>query len=480
MKKIFILAMSIILMFTAVNAENILTYENYMDKIKNNLPELDKYEVDVEKAKNSIYGAEGIDDFILDSSLNYIKEKGYQTYSDLRGVNFSTKITKKLRDYGTSVYSSLGYSRSEVEGEEKVVTSIQNGQPVYGSMDYSSDRYNPELEIGFIQPLLYNAKGILDRFSIENARINYEMEQIKRDINIRNVLNYYKKLYFEWIAKNMMLDMMKESLENVKQIRSLVEDKFQSGLVDRDDLERSKSRVINYRKQVLNYQMQLDTIEKELGVIIELDGYKPDYKKFDMFFNEACSLCQRENNVVPFEKTQNYEIIKKSLERLGLVKKISENKTLPKLNLVGNIALKTQENSFSDSMTEMNDIDYQFGISLNLPVENQQAKSEYIDSELSIERLNYELKETKNNYRSNLARILEHIKGKSQMMRYIDENISVLESEYETEREKYERARFELQFLLDTENNITDEKRNKIATKNDLIELYLDYMTLTK
>ncbi len=480
MKKLFLILFVFLLVFHLAFAEEILKFENYMDKIKKNLPQLDIYNVDVKKAKNNIYGAKGIDDYMVDGNLNYIKDTGYQTYSDMRGVNFSTKISRKFKGSGTSIYSTINYNRSEIEGEEKVITSIQDGQPVYSSLEYSRDRYNPEIEIGFMQPLLYNAKGIIDRFPIKNAQLNYEMEKIKRDISKKNTLNYYKKLYFDWIAKNKTLELMNESLENVKRIKELVEDKYKSGLVDRDELEKANSRVINYKKLVLNYRMMLDIIEKELQVLIDIESYKPDYDKFDKLFNRACSLCKNKKSTVPFENTQNYKIIKKSLERLGLIKKISKNKTLPELNLMGNIALKTMEDKFSDSLTEMDDLDYQFGLSLSLPVKNYKAKSEYIDSKLSIERLNYELKESKNNYKSSLNLVMEKIEGKSKMMDYIEQNISTLKKEYETEKEKYERARFQLQFLLDTENNITDERRNKISTKNELIGLYLDYVSLTK
>jgi hypothetical protein len=62
----------------------------------------------------------------------------------------------------------------------------------------------------------------------------------------------------------------------------------------------------------------------------------------------------------------------------------------------------------------------------------------------------------------------------------IKENIvGALKSQYQTENKKYLQARLDLFYLLETDNSITNEEIALLRLKNQLIDLYFDYLTLT-
>jgi len=478
MRNIFIFLLLFLLNIQVYTQDKIIKYNEYLSRIKENLPELKSLNIDLKKADNNIYKSRTINDYHLEGNINYFNDTGYQDYDSLEGINLSAKISKKYLPLGTSIYSVLKYSKTRVEGERQIIQEIVADIPVYKKQEFENNYFSPELEIGFTQPLLYNMKGIIDKYVINNSKYNYEIAKIQLQINKNSILNYYKKLYFNWIARYKNVQLIKNTLKNANKIKELVEDKYNSGLVDLDELERANSLVVSYKKQLLNYQMLLDLLEKELNVIINITNYKPNLNLYDSFFNKACSLCQNDIET-PFNKTNNYYIFEKSLEKLGLLKRVNKNKTLPELNIVANMKLKSKENSLNDSINKLNDIDYQFGLSLNLPVNNYQAKGNLIDTKLSIEQLEYELEENKNMYHKQVESILEQIESKRKMIGYIKENIDILNSEYETEESKYEQARLTLQVLLDTENKITNEKINFLTTKNELINLYLDFINIT-
>ena len=58
------------------------------------------------------------------------------------------------------------------------------------------------------------------------------------------------------------------------------------------------------------------------------------------------------------------------------------------------------------------------------------------------------------------------------------ESLNSLNSRYSTEKSKKRQARFELKSLLETENQITNEKIDIMKMNVGIIILYLDYLNI--
>jgi len=72
------------------------------------------------------------------------------------------------------------------------------------------------------------------------------------------------------------------------------------------------------------------------------------------------------------------------------------------------------------------------------------------------------------------------LNGYKELIATHNKNLQALISQRQTERKKYEQARLDLQYLINTENSIAMEKLTLLQLKVGLLGYYIDYKDLTE
>jgi hypothetical protein len=83
-----------------------------------------------------------------------------------------------------------------------------------------------------------------------------------------------------------------------------------------------------------------------------------------------------------------------------------------------------------------------------------------------------------NRYKKNLTNIISLIHLNREALGYKKSNIISLTSKLRTEKKKYNMARLNLSYLIDTENSIARERIEELLIKKRLITLMFDYRDL--
>ncbi|MFW5771431.1 MAG: TolC family protein [Spirochaetota bacterium] len=454
------------------NNKETLTYESYLEQVQAKLPEIKTNLLQVKKSENTLNRAKKVHDTTLTGSTQYYRQKEYTTGATIfdidhtEGYNAYTGIERIIAPTGTRISAGINYSQTSMKG-------TLSSQPQ--SVTY--DTYQPSVTASITQPLLNNAFGILDRYAENDALMKLEIQKLQREEDDRSVMNYYRKLYFDWLFFTRAAEIMAETINNALSLESTVRRKARAGLAENDDIQNAHSSVLQYKTQLEQYRMQLNSIEKELGIYIEMEKYRSDRKQMEEMFQRAVEY---NYSTVSYDTTTTSQILRKNIEKMKYSLGVKQNSSLPSLNLVGSVTRKNYDETFSGATEQLDDTDYSIGFEFSYPLGNHNAEADIEEARLALEELEKQHQSSANSYLKRLNSLLESVEGYRQVIQTREENLNTLKSQLQTERKKYAQARLDLQYLIATENSIASERLTILEQQLQIIGLYIDYRDLTK
>jgi outer membrane protein TolC len=438
-----------------------VSYKQFLENIELQLPELRKNRIQVEKAKNTLYGAGSAEDINLSAESGYAKTDVFTQGNALEKKDYTAKIglTKKIAETGTEISTGAGYDRIEYEAE--------------GSAAY----HYPSLYLKFSQSLLKNAFGIVDRYAVNNAKMQYDIEKLREIETNKTDTNYYKKLYFTWIEYREELELINSYITGAKKIEDTVKSRFKSGMVNSADLYSASAIVLKYQIVYEELKTDMNALNAELNIFFKEKNIEPDHDEFSAFYTASI---KSKYPGIPFDRTRNAEIFRLTKNNLKYAADVSENKLLPQLDLVGEYTKKSADLSFSKSAENLNSTDYYLGFSFTHPLQNTESRSILEESKLAIAEINSEYSISDNSYKKSLDAIISRQKDTERILNLREKRIEILTGKYRFELQKYQQGQLDLQTVIDTAIDVTNERISVIQLKKQIIGNYIDYMDLTE
>ncbi|MEJ5362528.1 MAG: TolC family protein [Spirochaetota bacterium] len=473
---IYFVLLSILVIFSgsqvsAQEKQNIISYEQFLLIIKEKLPEIKNNTIGVQRAYNQLEQAKSVDDTNLIAKADYSRQKMYTTGKSLYEPDYKqsyygyTGIEQTLTSTGTRVSLGLEYNSSSIKGNLTIPPQA-----------YSVNEYRPSITATITQPLLKNAFGIIDRYGKNSAAMKLEIQKLQQLQDDQSVLNYYKKLYFSWVLYKQALDIWQESISNARSLVDSVQRKARAGLAENDDVQRAASSLLSYEAQYKQYEITYKSICDELSLYCD-KSIVPQINDMNIMFDSIVSARFTE---VPFEQTRSWLIVKKNMDVMQYTIKVADNSTLPQMNLILSASRKNYSDQHREALSKLPDTDYSVGVEFSYPLGNHDADAQLKDYELSLKELEYNLLITQNSYYKSLRAIIQSLNGYKELIATHNKNLQALISQRKTEQKKYEQARLDLQYLINTENSIAMEKLTLLQLKVGLVSYYIDYKDLTE
>ncbi len=438
-----------------------ISYEEYIAEIEKALPELKSNEINVLSAENRVKSAKSGGDISLNAGATAYSNKEYSGINnkgDVKGYDYYAGLSKTITSTGTTLSGTYNYTK--------------NSYSNFSTSDYSS--YEPSVTVRLSQPLLYNFLGKVDRYSENNAKMQLEIAKYQLQENNKSVLNAYKKLYFQWVMYKENIKNFDDAISNSNALKEQIRRKLNAGLADNDDYQSAITSVLGYENQRREYETALKNIENQIGVYLHINAVKLDDRAFDLFYQKINGSKPVE---IDFKNTTSAKIIDLTMKNYTYSKGVYENKLLPELNVFAGVTQK----DLSDSQTYgVDDTDYSIGFEFRYSLENNAAESSLKDVEIQIRALEYEYSVVRNSYRKQLLGYIESSNGIIEQLENKEKTLKALESKLVTEKRKYNQARLNLSYVINTENSITSERNSILALKYQLIGYYIDYMDLVK
>ena len=450
--------------YSDVRAEDVkktIGYKDYLKAVTDALPDFRKNGLQVDRARNSLEGSYGSGDFNLNASGTYKYSTDYTTKQYMGGdpqktknYSFTTGISKKITATGTTVETGI---------EHETVSNQSSGT-----------WYQPSVYVKFSQSVLKNTFGVIDRYAVKNATMQLEIQKLKQAESDKTSLNYYRKLYFSWIATSERLDLLNDSIGFAQTIREDTERKYRAGLGGVEDVYNAQALVAQYRINFQDLASELAAIEAEMKTFLDGTTY-PEKGEFAVMYAEVNGSSY---DMIPFSGTRNAEIYRFTKNNLEYAQGVKENSLLPELDIVAQYTRKSSGDKLGRSYGELNDSDYYIGFSASYPLGNTEAKSAVREVKIAVEEINTEYRISENSYRTNLEKLIVEKDGVRKMIELSESRIRSLDARYNTVYRKYKLGTYPLQQVIDALQDITTEKSVLLRYKNSLIQYYIDYTDL--
>jgi len=221
-------------------------------------------------------------------------------------------------------------------------------------------------------------------------------------------------------------------------------------------------------------------MEAELNLFlsdIDEENRIPDDSEFFSFYSTSLNSKYSQLN---FEKTTNAEIFRLTKNNLKYSADVSENRLLPQFDILGEYTRKSEDTAFAKSAGSMNSSDYYMGFAFSYPLQNTENRSSLEEAKLAIAEINSEYSISRNSYKKSIDTISSRYTNSQRLVTLREKRIETLENKYRFELQKYQQAQLELETLINTSIEITNEKISLIHLKQKMIENYIDYSDLTE
>lgn len=470
-KRIIILLAILLLVITGSNAEDarpsaerVITYNEFIAVIRSKLPEIKKNELKIALAANQIKSATAAENINLKGTMGYGAESTTESsYSITTQSSLSSdvSVTKNIIQSGTTV--NAGMTLLYYPEYQSLTSSASNGL------------YRPALYFSIKQSVLKNAFGMADRLAKKDAYLSTEIARIQTSYDNKELMNYYRKSYFDWLLKMEKLKLVTESLDSALQLEGRVRDRYKSGLSDNAEVQNARSTVLAGRESVETVNQELSIYAEVYGIYFDKEKFSPDRDSFEKLYQEASS-CNYSD--IDFAKSSISDIYRLTKSLYQERYRVYNNSLLPQLNLVGEYRLVNQNESLGKAITSANNQEYYVGVEFNYPIGNSAGESKLEECRLEVEQINQEYLQSAESYRRTLIACRQESVALKKIITLKEEKLAALESQYRSELAKFSQARIDLDKVISTSQSLTANRIALWESREKLIEIYIDYLDL--
>jgi outer membrane protein len=333
------------------------------------------------------------------------------------------------------------------------------------------------VEAEFGQQFSYNtginiSKNILDfrsRFSAKIAEVNVEIAEANENVFKQKLAEQVAFNYYTAIITDKALKVQKSDYVTSKEILTIVEQKFDQGIVDQLTVNLAKINKNNISKNLNSYNIALEQCKSNLKILFGLES------KTEITFNEQLEphelIIHSIDNINPDKGLQIYQLQKRQSDY-----KLTQQKTnfLPTLSINGYYGAQQYRDNFGLSFNG-NDWSKISNVSLNLSIPiftgfstKNKVSSASIDYEIARNTLDQELLKSK--IEDDL--IIKEFNNSKNVSDVARDNYQLTKENAELQFQKFEQGVVSLDNYLDS---FDDYLKAEVTYLNLLSDLYNYY-----
>ena len=200
MRKNIIVLLSIFFSINLVYAQttNTLSYAQYMENIRDLIPELKINAVTETNAEMNLLSAKSSGDVNLSAQLGAVGKYGSLS-SGYTDPTLSPSIGATGIQAGIGLGSLIPYTGTKWSVNLTHNSFLTGDLVAPDGTKTKFQNYQPSLTLEVTQPLLRNFFGALDRYPIKDAEYALNIAKLQRKLDDASVLVAYQKLYYQWI-----------------------------------------------------------------------------------------------------------------------------------------------------------------------------------------------------------------------------------------------------------------------------------------
>ncbi|MBN2688347.1 MAG: TolC family protein [Deltaproteobacteria bacterium] len=216
--------------------------------------------------------------------------------------------------------------------------------PGVGSFQMGTkDNYTWEVEL--TQPIFAGGK-IYSNYQINSLGVG--VSKMKESRSVENVVELVKTYYFNILKSERILDVAKQSVEQLKAHRDTAKSFYDVGLIPKNDLLYSEVELANGRQNLLRAENGVQLAKAQFNTVLRRSVSDPievrdilDYSPYDLTFDECLKTAFKNRSEIT-----EYELVVQQAQKAV---NLAGSDYYPSVNLVGNYSKYGDEPDVSGS-----------------------------------------------------------------------------------------------------------------------------------
>jgi len=415
-----------------------LTLTEYLDMVKANHPFFQKEQLSVDIEQKQAQSLLGAKDWYLSvvPTYSYLGKSSAPEYGaeQIHRVGLEAGLDRALWKTG----GRLGFGFT--------------GEYTRQDTDFGQNNiYRNGVSATYVQPLLQNFAGKLDRLQYELSDFTIDYTQVQVYESQENFLLDVSVRFLDWAYYTREVAIRKKRLEIAKRGLEQVNKRYEANLVDKVDVLRSEDSVRLSEQGLVLSQSQWKAKQAELSVIAGGDEVFERRPRYDIYRLEEVPATDK---VMEKMKTQSrllasLDIIKKQIlyQRGGV-----EDQERAQLDLSLTAGFYGRDDVFGESLAIFNP-EAIVSLVFSKPIGSHTAKGQIESIDKQVAQIEGEKSSMERDLEAAMITLLIQIRDLEQVL---DLNVKQIESAEEKTKEElklYNQGRSQLTFVIQSEDN---------------------------
>ena len=249
-------------------ASETLNLETFISTVLERNPGVRRIIVQASVAEGELRSSQGIEDFFLNSDVSFAGSEPDQ----ITGLepdkydNFGYKISLDKLNVKTGTRYGISYNEQYTNRSPALV-------------NIGSDYHSPSLTLRLTQPLLKNAKGILDSLNMDINELDLNRIKLQTEEELESYLTGLVNLYLNWYLSDRVLSISYEVYQHALEQEKVVKLKFEREIVEKYELLRIQEILEDYHARWLQAKGEYEGLTRKIERQMLLDSrdtYSPD------------------------------------------------------------------------------------------------------------------------------------------------------------------------------------------------------------
>lgn len=483
---LFLLSSSI---YTQTNAE-ILSYAEYIERIKNIIPEMKLTAIQESNAYNNLTKAKSSGDVKFDLQAGAIgTQKHFDEYNIIPtadfmhngmriGAGFSGLIPYSGTRWSVKIQhdSYFGYLKM---GEVEIPVDTPLGTVVGRLPNLSTNNfkyYAPSIEIQIAQPILRDFFGKLDMYPIKDAEYQLTIAKLKRIIDDNSVLTSYQKIYYQWIMSQKLIKLYDEMIREAKAFENQIYKRYTSGVIDNDAYQNARRQTLKYREARNKSELILKKIIRNIQFFIPEENVEPNEDDWESMLETSINT---KINVVPFLESAQGQMAYQLKLRSEYALSIMKNNSLPDLSIVGSVSLSTLDDSgYFNSFSTMTNVEYFVGLMFSYPIGGRDAKAKMEDAYNALTAVTADFDRVNRDFDVQIGTYYDEFEAYKTMLEDKKLEVQALASRVRTQNERFRQGRLPVDEIINARLDLVNARAELLNLEYMIISTVMDYNSL--
>lgn len=373
------------IVFAGEKVTNVKSYRLSLDEtteiaLKNNFDiQLTKYDTWIARAEKGI--ARSIYDTIFEAQVEYRDDQHKRT-STILGTktvdnDYNVGLSKKLPT-GTTISIDLDNNRN------------------FNNATFSTSPLTHDSTFGVTvqQDLGKNFLGIQDRGDVKITLIDIENAEYTSLDKIERSIAKVQKAYWDLVLLTEKVEIEEEMVAKAKKLYDLHQDKLGTGLVEIPEAIASE---VNYKSRKNALLLAYNLVQAKnniLKLLLNIEG------EVEIEPTETLKLPDERQELLialnlAFENRQDYKISQRDIDAKDIALSMKKNNLWPEINLTATLERNGLGDHFKQAVTEItgqNNPNFFAGLSIEMPLANNEARANWKKAKLEKAKSLLELK----------------------------------------------------------------------------------------